>query len=204
LTFVAVVFALTWALLYPLLTSFQAVDLDVFLVAATKGDLTDYYYGPWLLPFYRILGLFTYDIAQMLANVINVLCFLFAINVFKGNKILFFTSYSFLFSIYYGQIDGIHAFGLAWMAVALRKENYFQASLGWFIAIAKFYIGVPLGLGILWCYGSNRKTQIGVITLVTIFTLLSLLIWPNWHTDLLFRIHMNPPHSPGLTHEDYG
>lgn len=187
LEFAAVVFGLAWAVAYPLMTPFKPVDLEIFLNAGAGRDLTGFYYAPWILPFFRLLDFLPLTLAAIVANVISWAGFLFALNVFKGDKLLMFISYPFLMLTYYGQVDGIYAFGLAAMYLALKRRNDFLASLGWMIAIVKFYVGIPLGLGLLYYFAPDNRSRLRVIGLVGVYGLLSLVLWPGWVGDLLAR-----------------
>lgn len=184
----AVSFAFIWVIFYNLVTPFNAVDLDIFMAAASGRDITGFYYAPWSLPFFYILSQMPYVLARICAGLLTTAGFLYAINVFKGNKILFFTSYALIFTIFYGQVEGVFAAGLAYMYLSLKKEQTFKASLGWLVAITKFHVGLPLGLGLWWMFARDHRTRLQILGLMTAYFAVSLVLWPGWVEDLLTRV----------------
>ncbi|HEX2621117.1 MAG TPA: hypothetical protein VHL11_13240, partial [Phototrophicaceae bacterium] len=137
----ALAFGFTWAVAYPFLTPYPLVDLKILMRAGSGIDISKFYYAPWILPFFGFLSYLPVSVAGALANLLSMLGFLFAIRIFKGNRILFFVSYPLFYTIYYGQVDGIYAFALAWMYLALQRRDPLQASLAWLLALSKWYIG---------------------------------------------------------------
>jgi hypothetical protein len=193
LEIILVMFGLTWAIIYPLMTPFPPVDLQIFLDAGAGRDLNDFFYAPWSLPFFALLDLLPFTLAAVVANFLSWGGFLFALWVFKGSRLLLFISYPFLMLTYYGQVDGIYAFGLAVMYLALKRDNHLLASIGWMIAIVKFYVGGPLGLGLLVYFAADHRARLRVVGLMAVYGLLSLVLWPNWIGDLLARAAAVPP-----------
>lgn len=192
LQIIALTIGFCWALLYPFLTPYPLVDLEILMKAGSGTDMSGFYYAPWILPFFTLLSQLPVSVAGALANLISMAGFLFAIYVFKGNRIHFFICYPLFYTIYYGQVDGIYAFGLAWMCLALQRRDPLQASLAWMIALSKWYIGGPLGLGLLWCYADNRlRTQ--VLGLIAVYLGLSLLVWQNWMIETAQRMMIRRP-----------
>lgn len=206
LTFIAVAFGFLWAAVYPFISPWRSWDFDQFLLAGTGQDFTNFYYAPWTLPFFRFLSFFPYNFSRSLAYVISAAGWLLALHTFKGNKGLFFISYPFLFAMYYGQVDGIFAGSLALMYLALNggsrriqaaqtvtRLHIALATLAWFFASGKFYVGIPLGLGIWWMYGGNWRIRAQIIAGMALLGLLSLMVYPNWLPDLIQRVQAVPP-----------
>lgn len=189
----SVMFGLMWAILYPVLTPFEPVDLQIFLDAGTGRDLNDFFYAPWSLPFFRLLDLLPLTAAFIIANLLSWAGFLLALNVFKGDKVLFFISYPFLMLTYYGQVDGIYAFGLVLMFLSLRRGNDLLASAGWMIAVVKFYVGIPLGAGLWLYFARDNRSRARIVAMMAAWWLLSLVLWPGWIGDLVTRARATPP-----------
>ena len=104
-----------------------------------------------------------------------------------------YVSYPFFMLTYYGQVDGVYAFGLALMYVALRKDNTVLASIGWMIAIVKIYVGLPLGLGLCLYFSKSWRSRAKIVALMGIYGLASIFIWQGWIPNLLERSSTNPP-----------
>ncbi|HEX2619377.1 MAG TPA: hypothetical protein VHL11_04495 [Phototrophicaceae bacterium] len=199
LTMVAVCFGFAWAALYPFVSPLPTYDFKVFLSVGRGEIRTDYYYAPWIVPFYTLVGLFPDNVARSIAFVISTAGFLLALNTFKGNKILFFFSYPFLTSIYWGQPDGVFAGSLAIMYLAIKKEektplsSTLVAGFAWFIACAKFHIGIPLGFGIWWLFARDKPVGWRIIGVMAVLGLLSVVVYPGWISAWLERNRALPP-----------
>ncbi len=193
LEFAAVIGGFAYGILYPFLSPFDPWDYEQFILAGTGQSLEKFYYAPWTLPFYAFLGLFPAEIGQVIGFSISAAGFLLALHIFKGNKVLFFLSYPFFFSLYYGQMDGIFAASLAVMVLALRRGSAPVAALAWMMAAGKFYVGIPLGLGVWWCYAANNRVRAQVVALVALLTLVSFVAYPHWLPDLVARARAVAP-----------
>lgn len=193
LTFTSIMFGFTWSIIYPFLTPIEPIDLIIFLDAGAGRNFEDFFYTPWILPLFAILDLLPFRVAHASANLLSFLGLLYAIRVFRGHIILLSISYPFLMLTFYGQVDGIYAFGLALMFVALRDSRPILASVGWMIAIVKVYVGLPLGLGLWYYYAESWKVRIKIVILMGIYGVASLFIWPDWIPDLLMQSSEVPP-----------
>ncbi len=184
----AVAFAVMWAVFYQIITPFPSVDLDILMLAGRGPELDGYYYMPWGLPFYGLLSSLPYVAARIIANGLSMLGLVYAVNKLKGNKILLFTSYPFLFAVYYGQMEGVFAAALVYMLFALKRDDVIGASVAFLIAMIKIHVGVLLGLGILLMAASNNTVRFRVLAIVAAWMLVSFILWPNWVPDLMMRL----------------
>jgi hypothetical protein len=187
LEFTAVAFAVIWSIVYPLMTPIDMHDLEVFLTVGQGGSWEGFYYSPWVIPYFSFLNLFPYRIAGVIVSLVNVACLLFAVNVFKGNKILLLTSYPLLHMISFGQMDGIYTAGMALMYVSLQRNQRVGAVIGWILLAIRWNFGGPIGFGLLLMYG-DRRTKWQVFGAMIGFGLLSLAIWGLWPLNTLARV----------------
>jgi hypothetical protein len=81
------------------------------------------------------------------------------------------------------------------MYLALKRDNDFLVSVGWMIAIIKFYVGIPLGLGLLYYFARDNRSRLRIIALMAVYGLLSLVLWPDWIGDLMARSADVPPNT---------
>ena len=184
ITFAALAFAVAWAIFFPLITSFEN-DLQI-MFDAVNGDLYGYYYAPWGLHFYGALDLLPYKLAYIVVNLINVGGLYYSSKTFRGNTVALLTSYALLFSLFYGQADGLWAGALVLMYVGIKRENTGLAVLGWLIALVKYYIGFPLGIGLLWCF-AGRKQATHIIGITGIMILISFVVYGPYPIEILDR-----------------
>ena len=130
--------------------------------------------------------------AYIIVNLINVGGLYLAARTFRGNIPALLTSYALLFSIFYGQIDGLWAGALVVMYVGIKRENTGLAVLAWLVALIKIYIGFPLGIGLLWCFAS-RKQMVQILGFTGIMMLLSFLVYGFYPQEILERAAQFPP-----------
>jgi hypothetical protein len=191
----AIAFGFIWGIVYPFVTPYPLVDLEILMRGGSGVDMSGFYYAPWSLPFFDLLSRLPIPVAGAIANTLSTLGFLYAIRVFKGNKILFFISYPLLYTLFYVQVDGIYAFALTIMYFALQRKNAPLAALGWLIALTKWYLAIPLGVGLLWYY-ADHQTRIRVSVILGAAFLASLVIWQNWVVLWAERLIVDTPVHP--------
>lgn len=185
LTFAAIAFAFFWAIVYPLLSPFDPYDLQNYLDAGSGRDMSEFFYAPWVLPLFALLDLLPLKGAMIAVNLLNWLAFLYAVRVFKGHITVIFISWQLLAVMYYGQIDGLIAFGLAFAYLGLKEGRDWQAVIGLLIAIIKFHIGIPLGVGLVLYYAKDRQTIAKIGAYCLAFIIVALLIWRGWLLNFL-------------------
>jgi len=191
LRFSSVVFSIFIAIGIPLILTWGTPDLKVFLNAA-NGDLSRYYYAPWGIHFFELIAPLSFRAAHIVLGITNVVGLGFATWVFDGSILVIMTSYAMTFSLFYGQPDGLWALGLGMMALGAKRKLSILLAIGFFIALAKYYIGLPLGIGILWCY-ANRRTAFRGVLITFILFLASLVIYGFWPIGVLDRINTISP-----------
>lgn len=194
LTFAVIVFGYVWVMAHPFISPYPALDYNTFRRVGLGTDFAGYYYAPWLMPFFTLIAQLPYDLGLAISNAVSLSGYLLALHVFKGNRLLLVTSYSLFIAISYGQVDGIFVGMLTLMYLALRRGWIVPAAVCWFIASAKFYSGIPLGLGLLWYYADKRQWAQAVVVM-GVLGLGSLLVYPDWIPDLLQRMRELPPHD---------
>ena len=91
-TFTALSFAFIWAIAYPLMSPFDPYDLQNYLDAGSGRDMSEFFYAPWILPFFALLDLLPLKAAMIVLNLMNCAALLYTVRVFKGHLILIFIS----------------------------------------------------------------------------------------------------------------
>jgi hypothetical protein len=191
ISFAALSFAVILAVVYPLVTPFPAVDLDVYLRAA-NGDISDYFYAPWSLYPFELMRFLPYEVIRIIINLVTILGLWLACRSFNGSVPVVMTSYALMFSFYYGQIEGLWAIGLVLMVTGLKRKSHALAVFGWMIVLAKYYIGIPLGLGLLWCFADFKQART-VVFFTGLALIATFLIYGFWPLDVLQRMAARPP-----------
>jgi hypothetical protein len=190
ITFSFLAFALILAVIYPLVTPFNAVDMEAFLRAA-NGSMPGYYYAPWGLHFFQLLNLLPYEAAHIVVNLINVIGFWLACRAFRGSIPVVMTSYALMFTMFYGQIDGLWAMGLVLLYIGIKRQNTPLAVVGWMIALVKYYIAFPLGIGLLWCFADFKSAR-QILVFTGLALLGTLLLYGLWPLETLERLRIHP------------
>ena len=191
LVFAAFVASMTFAIAYPLITPDPPGDLQIFLAAA-DGDLSGFYYAPWGLHFFQILSPLPFKIVHIIVSLTTVIGAGLATWKFGGNLGIMLTSYALTFSIYFGQPDGFWLIAFATMWVGIQRQSPALTAIAWFFALAKYYVGLPIGIGILWCY-ADRNFSWRVILYTLILLAGSFVIYGLWPLAIIERLQNTPP-----------
>lgn len=185
LDFAALIFGLTFAIVFPFMFPLASVDYDNYL-RKINGNPSQWFYADYLLPLFEMLNLLPHGVGWAILNVLNVIGIYTAAQVMGGNRILCFVSYPFFFMIYYGQVDGLIVGGMGWMAYSLQRQQNWQAAFGWLLILIKIQMGIILGPALLWVYATPAQ-RITVIKLTAFLLLLSQLLWPVWTVRWFFH-----------------
>jgi len=171
-------------------------DYNIYILTA-KGDLLQFYYADWSLPFFWLWAKIPFWWGYILWNFIGILTIFCAARIFGGNATLPLLTFQMFYTLFLGQIVAILVGGLAigWWAMAHRRWNL--AGLGFFIASTKFQIGIPFGF-LLWLAADVAWRERLRILLVPIMLAGISLIWhPGWPLNILDRIRAVPPYDWG-------
>ncbi len=140
-----VCFCIGITIVFTFLISRKSISPPDLLVYLQAEKAPDYYYAYWCNPIFHLIALLPLSWAYLIWNIFNLAGIIWARRVFGGHPILVFFSYQLLSSLYYGQISGLLAGGLAlfWWACVNRKFSL--AGLGLLIALSKYQVGLLLG-----------------------------------------------------------
>lgn len=162
-------------------------DYEVFLKTA-EGDFVNYYYGYWLLPFFKLLSYLPFSISYFLWILLSIAGVFFAARVFTGNAIVALFSYQMSYALYWGQISGIICgfLGLFWWAI--HNKKWYIAGFSILIAAAKPQSG-GVFVFLLWILAKTGwKNKILTLIIPALGFLVSLLLYPGWILDVFSRI----------------
>ena len=148
-----------------------------------------FFYGYWILPYFKILQLLHYTVAYGLFSMINIIGAFFSLRVFGGKPYFVLLSYQLLTSLYYGQIAGIIAGGLALCWWGIAQKNWGLAGLGLLIASTKYQVGL-LGLILIWYSGISWKDFLKILVVPIFVGLITLVIYPLWPLEILKKLSM--------------
>ena len=134
---------------------------------------------------------------------INIFSVLFAVRVFNGKPLFVLAGYQMLSIIYYGQISGLLAGGLAlfWWGMLHRRWNL--AGLGWLLAITKFQVGLSLGLILLWYANLKWREIIQLLITPMVVGLISMVLYGLWPLELIQKISSFSYIHLGITFWNY-
>jgi hypothetical protein len=143
-----------------------------FYLASAEGDFQYYYFGYWLIPFFKILSFLPFEVGYLVWILISIVGVIFAAKVFNGNGTIALLSYQMSFTLYWGQISGIICgfLGLFWWAIHHRKWEL--AGFAMLFAAAKPQSG-GLFVFLLWLFSDSslkNKTRILIIPFIGFFT----------------------------------
>ncbi len=167
-------------------------DLEVIL-ACGQGNCDDYYYGYWLLPFIKIFNMFPGNLAFFFWGLLNIIGVCFAIRVFGGVAFFGLVSFQMLSVLWYGQTSGMIAGGIALTWYGLSKREWWWAGIGLCIAFIKYQIGIVALIPMLLSTQLNCREWIKVAIIPIIIVGISLIFYPGWILEVIYRILQHPP-----------
>jgi hypothetical protein len=172
----------------------------VYLVGRSSPG---FYYGYWILPLFTFLNLFPKEVSYATWSLLTVLSLLFACRTFGGKAFLVLLSYQVLTILFFGQISGILAGGLAlcWWGIAHRRWNI--AGLGLLIAVTKFQVGLFLGGILIWYAGVTWRSFLRMMVVPFVISFISLLLYPFWPLEVLAKLLKFPYMHLGITFWNY-
>jgi len=112
-------------------------------------------------------------------------------------------SYQVFAILYYGQISGLLAGGLAlcWWGIAHDRWNL--AGLGLLIAVTKFQVGLFLGGILIWYAGVSWRHFWRMMVVPVVIGIISLFLYPFWPLELLNKLIAFPNMHLGITFWNY-
>lgn len=161
-------------------------DFEIYISTA-NGDFSNYFYGYWLVPIFKILAFLPFEISYFIWIVLSIIGVFFAARVFNGNSYLALFSYQMSFLLFWGQISGIITgfLGLFWWS--MHRKKWWLAGIALLIAAAKPQSGGVFAL-LLWIFADIPwKDKFRLLTIPIIGFVLSLLAYPGWIMDVLSR-----------------
>jgi Glycosyltransferase family 87 len=161
------------------------------------GQQYYYYYGYWLVPIFIGLAKLPLNLSYVLWCAINILAVFFAARVLGGNVPMAVLSYQMLYSLYYGQIDGIIVGGLALVWWGLVNQKWNIAGLGIALASAKYQLGFTGSLFLMLLADVSWKDRLRVLVVPILVVLASLILFPYWPLQVLNTLRTNPPNDEG-------
>jgi hypothetical protein len=171
-------------------------DLGNYL-AAGRGDFSYYYYAYWMVPLFSLLARLPMAVVYALWGGLNIGCLFFAGRVFGGRVALTLVGFQALYVVFIGQATGLVLAGLALLWWGMAHRRWHVAGLGLILAIAKFQLGLPLGL-VLWLLAPvTWRERLRVLLVPALVSLLSLLPYPGWPLRVLETVRSNPANDWG-------
>jgi hypothetical protein len=149
-----------------------------------NGIASNFYYGYWILPFFALFKLLPFTTAYGLFCCLIIFSLFFTVRVFGGKPVFVLLSYQILSSMFYGQIAGLLAGGLAlcWWGIAHKKWGL--AGLGFLFAATKYQVGV-FGLILIWYSGISWRDFFKTMLVPVGGGLISLILYPLWPLEII-------------------
>lgn len=164
---------------------------------AGGGVYDYYYYAYWLVPFLSVLHGMPFYLAAGVWLALNITGLWIAARLLGGRPARTLLTYPMLYLLYYGQIGGILAGGLAlaWWGLAHRRWGW--AGLGFLIAAAKFQSGLIFA-GLLWLFAPLPwRDRFKALIVPLLAGLASLWLYPDWPVQWMHRLQTNPANDFG-------
>lgn len=185
---------------FAVLIAIAMVFIFVWLMRIGKGYPVDFqyymedetsplfFYGYWILPIFNVLKSLPFETAYVIWCLINIFSLLFAVRVFGGKPILVLLSYQLFSTLYYGQLSGVLAGGLALCWWGISSKKWHLAGLGFLIALTKYQVGLTMGLLLIWYAGVSKREFLKIMIVPFLIFLLTLIPYPNWPFEILNKL----------------
>lgn len=172
------------------------VDFAVFLEGKANPN---FFYADWIRPLFALLDLLPRPASYALWALLNIAGLFLATRVFGGRGALALASYQFLTVLYYGQITGLLAGGLALLAWGLAHRRWHLAGAGLLLAMTKFQFGVWIALPLLWYLWPGWRNFLRVLAVPALVAAVSLVVYPLWIVETVRRLLSFPFQHLGIT-----
>lgn len=176
------------------LGDFFPVDLLTYRTAAL-GNVTDFYYAYWILPFFRLLATLPDALQVLVFYVLSIASVGFACRVFAGRLAIVVFSYNMLWILWFGQFSGLALGGLALLWWALATRRYSLAAVGLLLALTKYHVTAPIVLTLWLLADMPRAGRWRVVRLAGMLAGLSLLLYGLWPLSIVQSMMSNPPEA---------
>jgi len=184
--FAAISFILILSISFVIKKTGDFVDYKAYLATA-KGDFSNYFYGYWLLPIFKLLDWLPFQVSYIVWIAASVIGVWFSARVFNGNPILALLSYQLACALFWGQITGIICgmLGLFWWAIHHRKWNL--AGIAFLVAAAKPQTGA-LFITLLFLFSDTSfKEKFRILVVPLLGFTASLILYPGWILEIISR-----------------
>lgn len=161
------------------------------------GIKTIYFLPEWLLPIFEILAWLPKEWGFLIWGIVNILGYWFAIRVFGGKIVPALLNYQLFYSLFYGQIVGITAAGLALMWWSMHRQRWHLAGVGGLVAVSKVQVGGVLGLAIWLLTPATWRDRFRMLIIPILVLIVSLVFNPDWLFELRTRLNESPPNDFG-------
>ncbi|MEW6179716.1 MAG: hypothetical protein AB1522_07305 [Chloroflexota bacterium] len=173
--------------------SIYPVDLVNYLNAPHR-NFEQFFYLPVWVPLLALLEKLPLRYAWLIWGTLNILGFWFAWRTF-GGPIWSWLTASLFFVIFYGQISGVLAGGLAAYWIALSLNNWFLIGVSACIVSSKYIWGVPLVLIFSYLAGNSKRIYLRSLVVFSCIVFSFILIYPEWAVGFIQRFYASPPND---------
>jgi hypothetical protein len=150
-------------------------DLEVF--RSQDPTLRHPAFAYWL---FALLGVVPEPVAYVGLSLVTIAALYLAVLAFGGSHWMVFTSFAFAWVLFYGQLDGLVAGGLALAWWALQKSRPTLLGAGLVIASIKPQLALP-AIGMLWWWSPSRIRSLLIPGAVLLGSFLTSGFWlPGW------------------------
>lgn len=156
-----------------------------------------FFYAHWSRPLFSLLNLLPIYAGYVLWGILNIAGVWFAARVFGGRLIITLLSYQMFYVLYYGNIVGVIAGGLALLWWMLHRGRPEIAGIGLVIACIKVQLGLPFGLMLILLADVTWMQRARALLVLLIVGLLSLVVYPGWLETLIDTTRTVPPNTLG-------
>lgn len=177
-------------------TDHKPYDYENYMLAA-RGDFSIFFYGYWIWPIFVLFNQLPFFVGYALFGLINIAGTWFAARVFGGRGVWVLLGFQLLYTLYFGNMAGITAGGLALVWWGMAHQRWHVAGAAMLIVMTKYQSGGLFGLLLIWLADISRRDKLRVLLVPCLGVLATFLVQPTWLFEVIERSRLSPPNSDG-------
>ena len=177
-------------------TRHKPYDYEYYMAAA-RGDFSLFLYGYWIWPIFVLFNQLPLFVGYALFGAINIASTWFAARVWGGRGMFVLLGFQLLYTLYFGNMAGITAGGLALMWWGMAHRRWPVAGAAMLVVMTKYQSGGLFALLLIWLAQVPWRDKLKVLLIPCLGVLATFLIHPTWLFEVIDRSRINPPNTDG-------
>src|SRR5271157_973175 len=151
---------------------------------------------PWLAPILAPVITTPGRAGFVLFTGATLLMFLYSLHLLGGKPIYLLISAQLFWILWWGQIDGLAALGVAMGWLALQEKSWKKMLLALLLAALKPQMGLLPMIAMWWWLGKERWKALAGFAVITMLSIWVYGPWPLWFVDSAYKLSNSSQYGP--------